>query len=76
MFYMSKTDKLMEKLRNGTIDAVELRSLLIKVGAECSPGRGSHEKWTLNGKVMILATHSNDLKKYQIKEAQNFLGVK
>ncbi len=64
---MSKTDKLLAKLKNGTISAQELKTLLQKQGWELARQKGSHEQWLKNGKVMTLATHSKDLKKYQIK---------
>jgi predicted RNA binding protein YcfA (HicA-like mRNA interferase family) len=67
---MSKTDKLKEKLANGTIDAREARTLLSKLGWTMSPGKGSHEKWTDGTKILILATHSKELKPYQIKQIQ------
>ncbi len=73
MFYMSKTDKLLEKLKNGTISAQELRTLLGKLGWILARQKGSHEQWLKNGKVITLATHSKDLKPYQIKQVSKAL---
>jgi predicted RNA binding protein YcfA (HicA-like mRNA interferase family) len=72
---MSKTEKLMEKLRNGTISAKELRTLMKKKGWVLESTSGSHEQWFHPTQVhpnnrFTLATHSKDLKKYQIKEIQ------
>lgn len=72
---MGKTEKLLEKLNNGKIDARELRSLLKKMGAVHLHTRGSHEHYGLNGRLLVLATHSNDLKHYQIRQAKEFLGL-
>ena len=69
MIYMSKTEKLLAKLKNGTISATELRTLLGHLGWILARQKGSHEQWLKNGKVMTLATHSKDLKPYQIKQA-------
>lgn len=65
---MSKTEKLLEKLRNKTISASELRTLLQRLGWKLDRTKGSHEQWAKNGKVVTLATHSNELKSYQIKQ--------
>jgi hypothetical protein len=35
--------------------------------------RGSHEVWCHKNKTFVLATHGNDLKPYQIKEARKHL---
>jgi len=70
---MSKTDKLKAKLANGSINARELRTLLAKEGATLIRTKGSHEQWARNGKLMTLATHDDNLKPYQIKEAKEFL---
>ena len=67
---MSKTDKLKVKLANGTIDAREARTLLSKLGWSKLAGKGSHEKWTKDGQIIILATHTKELKPYQIRQIQ------
>ncbi len=61
---MSKADKLIKKLQNGTISAKELRTLLGQTGWICERQKGSHEHWRKNGKVITLATHSKDIKIY------------
>lgn len=67
---MSKTEKLLEKLRNGSISSSEARTLLKKMGWVKKPGNGSsHEQWVgPKSEKLTLATHSKDLKRYQIKE--------
>lgn len=68
---MGKTGKLIEKLQNGTISASELRTLMKKLGWTLDRQAGSHEQWIgPKGERMTLATHSKDLLRYQIKEAQ------
>lgn len=68
---MSKADKLLAKLLIGRIGGKELRTLLKQLGWTKDAQRGSHEQWRgPNGERMTLATHSKDLKPYQIKEAQ------
>lgn len=69
--FMSKTEKLISKLTNGTISASELRTLMKHLGWALDGQKGSHEQWYgPNGERMTLATHSKDLKPYQVKEAQ------
>jgi len=68
MFYMSKTEKLLTKLKNGSISAKELRTLLGQLGWALARQKGSHEQWLKNGKLITLATHSKDLKPYQMKQ--------
>ncbi len=70
---MSSTDKLKRKLESGSIDARELRTLLKQMGWSLNRTKGSHEAWVKESKTFILATHSKDLKPYQIKQAQNLL---
>ncbi len=65
---MSKADKLLAKLKNGSISAQEMRNLLGQLGWVLARQKGSHEQWLKNGKVITLATHSKDLKPYQIKQ--------
>ncbi len=65
---MSKADKLLEKLRNGTISAREVRTLLGQLGWSLARQKGSHEQWLKNGKVLTLATHSKEVKPYQLKQ--------
>ncbi len=70
---VSSTDKLKRKLDNSSIDARELRTLLKQMGWTLNRTKGSHEVWVKRSKTFILATHSKDLKPYQIKQAQNLL---
>jgi hypothetical protein len=71
--YMSKTEKLIAKLKSGNIDAIELRSLLKKLNWSLDHSTGSHEVWFKDGARFVLATHGKDLKLYQIKQAQKAL---
>jgi len=70
---MSKTEKLIAKLKSGNIDAIELRSLLKKLNWSLDHSTGSHEVWFKDGARFVLATHGKDLKLYQIKQAQKAL---
>jgi predicted RNA binding protein YcfA (HicA-like mRNA interferase family) len=72
---MSKADKLIEKLKRGTISADELITLLSKLGWVQDRVRGSHQVWAKENKTLVLALHGKDLKRYQIKEAQAALEV-
>ena len=73
MYFMSKTEKLLSKLENGTISAQEIRTLLGQLGWTLARQKGSHEQWLKNGKVITLATHSKDLKPYQMKQVSKAL---
>lgn len=46
---MASKDKLIEKLKNGSIDANELRTLFKMVGGELKRTKGSHEQWLVKG---------------------------
>lgn len=70
---MTAVDKLKEKLKRGSINARELRSLLNKEGWMLDHTKGSHESWSKKDKRFILATHGQGLKPYQIKQAQKVL---
>lgn len=68
---MSKLEKLIDKLKNETITAGELRTLLKQLGWFLDRTKGSHEQWIgPNGQRFTIAAHSKDLKKYQIREAK------
>lgn len=72
---MSKTDKLKAKLKNRSIKAKELVTLLKKLGWTLRDTEGSHQQWVNGVQRFTLATHDKDLKPYQIKEAQEKLGL-
>lgn len=67
---MGKTEKLLEKLANGTISADEARTLLRRLGWENARTKGSHEHWLKGGKLITMATHTKELRSYQIKQIQ------
>lgn len=73
---MSTAAKLQQKLLSGSINALQLRTLLKQQGWVLDRSKGSHEVWASGGKTLVLATHSKDLKPYQIREAQMKLNVK
>lgn len=70
---MSSKRKLLEKLRRGTISARELRTLLGQHGWVLKNKVGSHEHWRKEQSLYTLATHTKDLKRYMIKQAQKVL---
>ncbi len=70
---MVKKEKLLSKLTNGSISARELRTLLIQMGWVKTRQNGSHEFWVSGSDKFVLATHSKDLKPYQIKDAKERL---
>lgn len=70
---MSKLDKLLAKLANGTISAAEARTLLQKLGWKLMRTSGSHEHWGYSGKIITLSPHGKELKSYQIKEISKAL---
>jgi len=70
---MGNTEKLLVKLANRTISAQEARTLLNRLGWTLARQKGSHEQWLKNGRVITLATHSKDLKPYQIKQISKAL---
>ncbi len=62
-------DKRVEKLLNQTISKKELEALLNNFGFRCRSGKGSHMKWIKKGcDVIIIASHSKEVKPYQIKQ--------
>lgn len=71
---MSKTDKLLEKLENGSISPAELKTLFKKLGAAMVHQKGSHEVWEYAGRIETFA-FKKDLLHYQIKDARRLLGV-
>jgi predicted RNA binding protein YcfA (HicA-like mRNA interferase family) len=54
----------------------ELKSLLLKAGFTCAPGKGSHTKWfhpLLPGKLTLSGKDGNDAKPYQEKDVNKAL---
>ncbi len=70
---MTKHDKLLQKLRQGSIDAKELITLLKQEGWTLDRTKGSHEVWIKGPQTYVLATHTKDLKPYQRRAAQELL---
>lgn len=73
---MASKDKLLEKLKNGSIDANELRTLFKMQGGILKRTKGSHEQWYINEQRFTLATHGKDLLPYQKNAARKILGIK
>ena len=72
---MALIDKLLEKLYRCSIHKKEMETLLKRLGFLRTRGKGSHEVWKhpeLSGAI-ILATHSKEVKRYQIKQVELFL---
>lgn len=70
---MTKNAKLKSKLKDGSINGRDLRTLLQQEGWLLERTRGSHEVWTKEMRTFVLATHSKELKPYQIREARMLL---
>lgn len=70
---MSKIEKLLEKLKNETISASEVRTLLKKLGWALRNKVGSHEHWSLNDKRITIATHGKEIPFYQIRQIKKEL---
>ena len=54
----------------------ELKSLLLKAGFTCTPGKGSHTKWfhpLLREKLTLSGKDGNYAKPYQEKDVNNAL---
>jgi predicted RNA binding protein YcfA (HicA-like mRNA interferase family) len=72
---MSKLEKLITKLKNETISASELRTLLSQLGWVLDRTRGSHEYWKKQNHLIVLATHIKELPRYQMKQVKEKLEV-
>lgn len=70
---MANIEKLKQKLERGSINARELRTLMNQLGWHLMRIKGSHEVWVKEHKTFVLATHTKDLKRYQVKQAQELL---
>jgi predicted RNA binding protein YcfA (HicA-like mRNA interferase family) len=70
---VSKTEKLLAKLKNGTIDGDELITLLGRLGWYPLRQVGSHQTWGNGVRSLTIIAGRIDLKHYQIKEAQKAL---
>jgi predicted RNA binding protein YcfA (HicA-like mRNA interferase family) len=70
---MSKTEKLLTKLKNGSLDGLELITLLKRLGWYPLRQVGSHQTWSNGIKSLTVIAGRVDLKPYQIKEAKKLL---
>ena len=54
----------------------ELKSMLLKIGCICEPGKGSHTKWKhplVDRKIVLSGKDGADAKKYQEREVMQLL---
>jgi len=58
------------------VKSSELKRWLADQGAEFVPGKGSHLKVLLNGKISILPMHNKDLGKGIVQSIKKQLGIK
>ena len=70
---MTKPEKLLEKLRGGTIDGPEVETLLGKLGFRLVRQKGSHATWSNGNRRIVLVAGRRDMKPYQIRELQELL---
>ncbi|MBI2606541.1 MAG: type II toxin-antitoxin system HicA family toxin [Deltaproteobacteria bacterium] len=70
---MSRTAKLIVKLRSGRLTGAELVTLLGKLGWRQMRQSGSHQTWSNGERILIVIAGRMNLKPYQIKEAQKAL---
>jgi mRNA interferase HicA len=58
------------------VKSAELKRWLTEHGAEFKPGKGSHLKILLNGRISILPMHNKDLGKGLVESIKKQLGLK
>jgi mRNA interferase HicA len=58
------------------VKSSEFKRWLAAQGATFTPGKGSHLRVALNGKISILPMHSKDLKKGTVEGVKKQLGLK
>ncbi len=58
------------------VTSAEMKRWLTKLGAEFTPGKGSHLKIRLNGKTSVLPMHGKELKKGTEQDIKKQLGLK
>jgi mRNA interferase HicA len=56
--------------------AAELKRILMRLGAEFAPGKGSHLKVTLNGQRSVIPMHTGDLKRGTLQAILRQLGLR
>ncbi len=73
---MSSTEKLIEKLKNRSLEKSELETLLHRFGFSKIHGKGSHEVWgrkDIPNLHFVIATHNKEIPFYQLKQIENSL---
>lgn len=66
----------LEKLLNNAIKGKELETLLLRLGFKKRAGKGSHVKWIKKGlPPIVIATHSKEVKPYQLKQVIQVLRI-
>jgi len=58
------------------VKSSEFKRWLAAQGAAFSPGKGSHLRVELNGKISYLPMHNKDLKKGLVEDIKKQLGLK
>jgi mRNA interferase HicA len=58
------------------VKSSEFKRWLAAQGAIFAPGKGSHLKVELNGKISVLPMHNKDLKKGTLEDIKKQLGLK
>jgi mRNA interferase HicA len=58
------------------VKSAELKRWLADQGAEFTPGKGSHLKILLNGRISVLPMHNKDLGKGLVESIKKQLGLK
>ncbi len=71
---MSKTDKLLDKLKRGKLSQREVTSLLEKLGWQRTRQKGSHAAWSNGVETIILVEDGREnLLPYQVKNIRQAL---
>lgn len=70
---MVNSDKLISKLLHLNIKKKELNTLLNRLGFTYRKGKGSHEVWSKDGFVIVIATHDKEVPNYILKQLVDYL---
>lgn len=73
---MASAEKLIDKLRGGTIKKKELETLLGRFGFSEYGGKGSHKVWghpQYKDIHIVIAAHSKEVPRYQLRQIEKSL---
>jgi mRNA interferase HicA len=70
-----RIDSISNIAYTGEVKSSEFRRWLAAQGATFSPGKGSHLRVELNGKISYLPMHHKDLKKGTLEDIKKQLGL-